>query len=98
MADLLHPASEPRWPTQKRPNAQIQWVRQTILTRLAAAGWWLVMIFFDVWIVLTWIGVAMDPTVLRAALALGLTVVAGIPIVHEWPKARRMGRMLVRGT
>jgi|SRR6478752_6826503 len=100
MADLLHPAREPRWPDSpgRSTHPALTWFRHEVVTRLAAAVWWLVMIFFDVWIVLTWIGVALDPDPLRFGLALGLTLVAGIPIVHEWRNARRMGRMLIRGT
>lgn len=75
----------------------VEWVARKVGARVAAALWWLVMLLYDVAVVLLWVGVIQRPSVGSAVVAALVTIVVGIPIVHEWPNARRMTRLLVHG-
>lgn len=75
-----------------------RWLAARIGARAAATVWWLVIALFVAIIVNWWLDVAADPTPANAALAAGLTLVMGLPLVGEARYARRMARLLVSGT
>lgn len=55
------------------------------------------MVAFDLFLLSMWVGIARDPSWVAAGIGAGITLVVGVPIVHEWPNARRMGQLLVHG-
>ena len=76
-----------------------RWVRGHLVTRGAAAVWWVAMVLFPVCIVenlIIWL--THEPTVVGGLIWAVVAVALGIPLVREAPHARRMGRMLVHGT
>ena len=75
-----------------------RWLARRIGTRGAAVAWWLVMALFLAVIVNWWLDLAADPTPANAVLAGGVSLVMAVPLVSEARYARRMARMLVRGT
>lgn len=74
------------------------WFRRNIVTRLAAAAWWLFMAAFAVGILAGWIKFVAEPNPPRLIVALIVTPFVGLALAREAPNARRMGRMLVTGT
>lgn len=97
MSDLAPPsATTPAG--EASPSHVFRWLVTRVGSRAAAAAWWVVMVGFDLLVLNWWVGLVRDPSPASAVLVVGLTLVVGIPLVHEWPNARRMGRMLVRGT
>ena len=98
LASRTTPPSPDGAPAEASRSHVFRWLLTRVGTRAAAAAWWAVMVFFDLLILNWWIGLVRDPTPAGAVLVVGFTLIAGIPLVHEWPNARRMGRMLVRGT
>lgn len=74
------------------------WFRRNIVTRLAAAAWWLCMAAFAVGILAGWINFVAEPNLPRLIVALIVTPFVWLALAREAPNARRMGRMLFAGT
>jgi hypothetical protein len=74
------------------------WFRRSILTRLAAAAWWLFMAAFAVGLLVPWINFVAQPSLPRLIVAVVVTPLVGLALAREAPNAQRMGRMLVTGT
>jgi hypothetical protein len=78
-----------------RSVGMAMWIARHPRARLAAAGWWFVMIVCAGTLIGGWISLVMNPDGRHLFSALALTLIAGITLSREWRCAELMRALLL---